>query len=348
MRHLSAVVAVLCTAAALTACVQVSPGQPKAGPSTRNIADEIKGGPTSELRKTFSSTPQQVNDYWNSDRLKDARPKQPGPSEGGSDVPKENPGAQVVIQPSDGVIGQVKPDSNGTNPRGDAWSRAGLSETTVGRLYYTFGGKPYVCSASVVSSPSKSLVATAGHCIWETQGEKMWADNVMFVPGDRAGQAPHGKWAAESIYTTREFMTKAESTDRGTSGEGWAYDIAFLRMRPLNGQKIQDALGAQGMAFGVMAEGLTAIGYPTAPPFDGKVMRYCSSPNWVKGPFGDYTINCVMTPGCSGGPWFTRFDPGRGAGIVVSVSSVGNARTLSGAVLGQVAHNLYKQADSGA
>ncbi len=335
------------TALALSGCTEVSSGTPKAGPSTRNIADEIKGGATSELRKTFTTTPQQVNDYWNSDRLRDARPKQPGPGTG-SDVPKEDPGAQVVIPPSDGAIGTVAPDANGKNPRGDAWSRAGLSETTVGRLYYTFGGQPYVCSASVVNSPSKVLVATAGHCVWETQGEKKWADNVLFVPGDRAGAAPHGKWVAESMYTTREFLTKADSGDRGTSGEGWAYDIAFLRMRPLGGRKIQDALGAQGMAFGVPAEGLTAIGYPTAPPFDGRVMRYCSSPNWVKGPYGDYTIDCVMTPGCSGGPWLTRFDPNRGAGYVVSVSSVGNARTLSGAQLGQVAHNLYKQADSGA
>ncbi|MFB9908807.1 trypsin-like serine peptidase [Allokutzneria oryzae] len=343
MRHLRTAIAVVAAIIALGACSVAHPGTPKAGPSTRNVAEELDNTKESDLRKVFTSSAQQVNDYWNSDRMRDAKPRQPQP--GGGDVPKDEP-AGVVIQPTTGPVGPTKPLPSDST--GSVWSRAGLSASTVGRLYMSWGAVSSVCSASVVNSSSGVLVATAAHCIWDTFRGWGWADNVMFIPGDTNRQGPYGRWVAESIYAPSQFTATAKATETSTSGDGWAYDIAFLRMRPLGGKNIRDALGGQGIAFDAKAESVRSIGYPTMPPFDGSTMRSCSSPTWTANRNNTFTMPCVMTPGCSGGPWYTRFDDDRGVGYLVSTNSTGDRTRINGSLLGKVAYDIYKRADSGA
>lgn len=327
-------------------CTEAISGTPSAGPSTRNVADEIGDTPASDLRSGFNASEQDVNEYWDSERIRNARPE--APSEGEGDAPSRDPlENSYILDPSTGPVAEVAPDANGSVDTGDEWSRAGLSAQTVGRLYLSKNGEPLVCSAAIVNSDSGSLVATAAHCVWDYAGADEWASNVLFVPGDSGGDAPHGRWAAERMYAPTEFIESAGvNEDGGVVGDGWAYDFAFLRMRPLDGQQIQAALGAQGIAFGEPAEGLLVIGYPTAPPFDGTTMRYCASPSWVEGAFGTYSIPCSMTPGCSGGPWFTRFDPQTGTGyLVATTSTVGS--NVSGSQFNEVAESLYRQANGG-
>ncbi|MFB9903883.1 trypsin-like serine peptidase [Allokutzneria oryzae] len=344
MRYLRTAIAVLAAVTALGACTVAQPGTPKAGPSTRNLEEELGNTKESDLRKVFTSSPQQVNDYWSSDRMRNAKPRQPQP--GAGDAPKDEP-TGVIIHPTTGPVGQVKPSPK--DPSGAVWTRAGLTASSMGRLYMSYGSNyNSVCSASVVNSSSGVLVATAAHCIWDTQDGKGWASNVMFIPGDTNERGPYGRWVAESIYAPPQFRNGAKSGERGVSGDGWAYDISFLRMRPLNGQNILSVTGGQGIAFDSSAESIRTIGYPTAPPFDGSTQRSCSSPTWSQGGRSTYQIDCVMTPGCSGGPWYTRFDDARGVGYLISTHSTGNGRQSFGSILGKVAYDLYKSADAGA
>lgn len=325
-------------------CTEAVSGTPSAGPSTRNVAEEIGEGAESDLRSGFNDSEQDVNEYWDSERIRNARPE--APSEGEGDAPSRDPlDESYILDPSTGAVGDVAPGANGSIDSGAEWSRAGLSEQTVGRLYLSKDDQPLVCSAAIVNSSAGVLVATAAHCVWDYAGSSEWASNVLFVPGDSGGEAPHGRWAAERMYAPTEFIESAGIDETGgVLGDGWAYDFAFLRMRPLNGETIQDALGAQGIAFGEPAEGLTVIGYPTAAPFDGTTMRYCSAPSWVEGAYGTYSIPCSMTPGCSGGPWFTRFDPESGVGyLVATTSTVGS--NVSGSQFNEVAESLYRQAN---
>ncbi len=202
----------------------------------------------------------------------------------------------------------------------------------------------------MVNSTSGLLVATTAHCIWDYSGTKGgdWADNVLFIPGDTNGQAPYGRWTAEMMYAPTQFQQKAKVNERGnTIGEGWSYDIAFLRMRPLGGKTIRGALGGQGIAFDARAESIRSPGYPSAPPFDGTTMRTCSSPTWTSNRDNTITIPCGMTPGCSGGPWYTRFDDAKGTGYLVSTNSTVGSNLLTGVLMGKVALDLYRRADSG-
>ena len=40
---------------------------------------------------------------------------------------------------------------------------------THGKVYFSSGALDYVCSGTVVRAPSKSLVWTAGHCVYDTE-----------------------------------------------------------------------------------------------------------------------------------------------------------------------------------
>ncbi|GAA4003924.1 hypothetical protein GCM10022247_26090 [Allokutzneria multivorans] len=346
MRHLRTALAVLAAITALAACTTALPGTPKAGPSTRNVEEELAGTKSSDLRKVFTSTPQQVNDYWNSDRMKNAKPRQPQPGQT-TDVPKDEP-VGVVIHPTTGPVPPSKPQP--ADGSGGMWSKAGLSGSANGRLYMSYGNMNYVCSAQVVNSESGTIVATAAHCIWDTHEGREWASNVMFIPGDTNGSSPYGKWAAESIYAPTEFRRDATDGARGAQGTGWSYDYAFLRMRPLGGRNIEDAVGGQGIAFDTKAESIRTLGYPAGPPFDGRTMRTCSAPTYTENRARNNTLSipCVMTGGCSGGGWFTRFNDSTGAGYMISSHSTGNDVTAWGAVMGKIAYNLYKSADAGA
>ncbi|WP_086829720.1 serine protease [Allokutzneria sp. NRRL B-24872] len=347
MRHLRTALAVLAAITALGACTTALPGTPKAGPSTRNVEEELAGTQASDLRKVFTSTPQQVNDYWSAERMRSAQPRQPQPGQM-TDVPKDEP-VGVIIHPTSGPVGPTKPLPR--DDSGDVWTRAGLTATTMGRLYMSYaGGYNGLCSASVVNSDSGVIVATAAHCVWDYSGKRngSWADNVLFIPGDTAGQAPYGRWTAEALYAPVEFQQKAKlNASGGAVGEGWSYDIAYLRMRPLGGKNIEDALGGQGQAFDAASESIRSLGYPSAPPFDGTQMRSCASPTWTANRDNTFTIPCKMTPGSSGGPWYTRFDDVKGVGYLVSTNSTGGSTKMNGSLLGKIAYDIYKKADAG-
>ncbi len=206
-----------------------------------------------------------------------------------------------------------------------------------------------MCSATVVHSSSGDIVATAGHCVWDTENGTGWGRNYMFIPADAANgrSAPYGRWFANRIYTTKAFIATAKENANGAYGQGWAYDSAFLKMAKSNGNKIQKVTGGQGIAFGAPVRSLLVIGYPTKAPFDGTVERYCSSSNWTQGEFGDRQIDCVMTPGCSGGGWLASYNPRSGAGYVIGMTSIGNGKWLASAVMGGAAANTYDLAVRG-
>lgn len=69
---------------------------------------------------------------------------------------------------------------------------------TVGKLFFSIDGSPYVCSGSVIQ---RRVVATAGHCVHSgTSGG--FFDNFVFVPSFRDGVAPFKAWNWRYVITT--------------------------------------------------------------------------------------------------------------------------------------------------
>lgn len=306
----------------------------------------------SGLRQEFAKNPGESHDFWSNPERRDnaegmdfkspdnGLPPGPGDPATGAYLPATQP------MPN-------KPSGYGDVSKAEVFDRQGLAASSFGRLYFTFdGGDTFVCSATVVNSKSGDIVATAGHCVAETDGSGKLAESVYFIPGDRDNgrEAPYGTWAAVEMVVPQEFINKARTDKNGmlTSDEGWNYDFAFLRMEEQDGKSIQEVTGAQGIAFGTPVQYLTQIGYPSAPPFDGRDEYMCAStsfkPNWQ----GGYAHPCNMTQGASGGAWLSDYDAKTGTGYVVAVTStVDSSGIANSPVLGQTALGLYNQLDQG-
>ena len=207
---------------------------------------------------------------------------------------------------------------------------------TAGKVYLQLGKRIYVCSASVVKAPSRSLVWTAGHCLRDPGRRGKFAKKWIFIPDFDQGNAPYGGFAAKALAVTR----------------GWAkgnqhFDFGAAVLRTANGKRVQRAVGA-ALPFGAnpkYKQGWTAIGYPEEKRW-GQNQWLCASKLYrrdrsLRGggpdPIG---IGCNMNGGASGGPWLTR--SGR-LGAVSSYIYRKGPDALYGTYLGSAAKKLYER-----
>jgi hypothetical protein len=226
-------------------------------------------------------------------------------------------------------------------------SSASFPERVHGKVFFTLtgGSEPgdYVCSGTVVTANSHSLVWTAGHCVEDAETGGGPATNWMFVPAYRAGEAPYGEWPAKRLETTSGWRSSANvRVDFG----------AATLARDATGRGVEDVVGARAIAFGEpRTDSVTALGYPATPTlfqplFDGERLYSCDSAiTGSDNPSGSgpdtQQIECDMSGGSSGGGWVDA------DGAVVGLTSYGYATDLDhlyGPYFGGVAKELYEQA----
>jgi hypothetical protein len=299
-----------------------------------------------------------VVSYWSAERVARAVPREVSPDR----VPS--------FAPSRGAGGQAgKPGGGGgstTTVTGSAWTGGGQVKQTTGKVLFTMDGVDYVCSGSVVqdTSTTTGLVLTAGHCVYD-ETNRAFATNWMFVPAYEDGGAivtnpdgthsfscdiaPYGCWAATALVTTTAWATGAGSL----AGFDNDYAFAVVGAGGKTGQSNQlDAAvgGANRIAFNQShPTQVYAFGYPQASPYDGQKLIYCAgrdiADTW--GGSTDYGLNCNMTGGSSGGPWFVKF--GAADAALNSVNSfkytVGKyAKYMFGPYFGPYAQKTYDTA----
>jgi hypothetical protein len=181
----------------------------------------------------------------------------------------------------------------------------------VGKLFFTVPGVgDFVCSGSSVNSANRSVVWTAGHCVYSPGVG--FHTNFLFVPARRVGANPIGGWTATQAITLL----------------GWAaglfeYDHGALVTAPggLTGRCLNDEAGFLGFLANVArTQNWHMAGYPAAPralahtppgpQFDGEHQEICEA-TWAAddlptGGAGDpptVGAGCDQTGGTSGGPW---------------------------------------------
>jgi hypothetical protein len=234
----------------------------------------------------------------------------------------------------------------------------------VGKVFFDSPEGPMVCSGTVVEDPAhpgkSNLVWTAGHCVHGGRNGG-WYRNIEFVPsynddgldlstqqGSDQEVTPYGAWWASWAQTSSQWIQNGGET----GGIASPFDFAILKVTPLNGGKsLQETVGAALPVWfnaprADLRAGVSAFGYPAAPPFDGQLMNQCtdngtrlsmdpSTPTMVR-------IGCTMTGGSSGGGWLSKQPNGKPA--LVSNTSIGpsNNTWLAGPYLGDVAQSVYK------
>lgn len=169
---------------------------------------------------------------------------------------------------------------------------------TVGKLFFTKGGSPFVCSASVIQ---RRVVATAGHCVHSGTAAGFHS-NVVFVPAFRDGVAPLKQW-------TWRFMTTTAAWANGGGAVPNAGDFAMIEFGdqamvpggPLT--KLGNVTGWLGWQTLALNNNHTSkLGYPCNLDSCQKMQNVTSSAFRAVAP-NNVEYGSDATGGSSGGPW---------------------------------------------
>ncbi|MBT2451150.1 peptidase [Streptomyces sp. ISL-43] len=276
---------------------------------------------------------QQTQGFWTAERMRAATPL---------DITAA-PGAGHRVPTAAARPTTIAPTAASASPTafpqaGGAWTGGGAVVKTSGRVFFTFGDRTASCSGDSITSANGSTVITAGHCV-KYQGT--WHTNWVFVPAYDNGNAPYGQWSA----------TKTFATDQWAASEDMNMDVGLAVVAPLNGQKLSQVVGAQGIVFnGGYNKKMYSFGFPAAAPYDGTKLVYCSG-NTGKDFLltKDHSMSCNMTGGSSGGPWFQDFNEATGLGTQASVNSFGYTflpNRMYGPYFGNEAKAAYDKAQT--
>jgi V8-like Glu-specific endopeptidase len=156
---------------------------------------------------------------------------------------------------------------------------------------------PYSCSGTALSTPSRSIVLTAGHCVLE---DGSTGRNLVFVPSYDHGRRPFGTFIVEVAYLMPQWR-KTENPD---------FDVAALQVGPNPFGNLTDVVGGRGFVSGRSRDSEFQIfGYPAA-ALRGEELRSCRAhglgsdelTNRFTGP-PTLPASCDMAGGSSGGAW---------------------------------------------
>jgi hypothetical protein len=77
---------------------------------------------------------------------------------------------------------------------------------TIGKVFFVNSkGEKRWCSATSVQSNYKNLVATAGHCVYDTATNSDLMSKWVFVPGYYQGKTPFGIYVGKQAFTHTDF-----------------------------------------------------------------------------------------------------------------------------------------------
>ncbi|MFE3767441.1 hypothetical protein ACFXPI_37420, partial [Streptomyces sp. NPDC059104] len=263
-------------------------------------------------------------------------PTVPSPSPAPA-VPTRAP-AGPVLAPSTAGIGQ---DFDGV--------------PAVGRMYVMKGAGAYFCTASVVSSPGRNLVLSAGHCLLGSDTRQ-----VAFVPRyTRANPQPYGMFPVlrDSAGRSKVWIDQRYKTQGPEKAA--TLDVAFAAVGPnAAGRAVENAVGGNRLLTGATFTHakVTLIGHPASAARPrvcvNRTTKFTSTD--PKSPGSFLRIDCTGYPGgTSGGPFITRFDDRTRTGDVVGViggweTGGPTADTSYSSYFGAEIRKLYQAAVAGA
>ncbi|MFH8217818.1 trypsin-like serine peptidase [Streptomyces sp. NPDC018057] len=230
-------------------------------------------------------------------------------------------------------------------------SRSFTGIPQAGTFFWTDAtGTGRTCSGSVVHSPGRSLVLSAGHCLKGYSGASP-KRHLAFVPQFHDGLKPFGVFPVRDngVYVPRQYY------DLGARA-GAQYDFAFAVTGPNeDGTSLEDAVGAVRLLTGTGYEHapVRMIGYPAGAerPLEcwSRTSAWVSDDPAEPGTFP--RIPCdAFVGGTSGGPMLVPWFGGWAVvGVIGGYHTGGNTSQVSySAVFGSATRALYRDATTGA
>ncbi|MFC0862630.1 trypsin-like serine peptidase [Sphaerimonospora cavernae] len=277
---------------------------------------------------------ERVAAYWSPERLKQASSYEP------STKPSE-PAATRKATTSAAELSRTRAQRTVTPLPENR--RATTAPPMVGKVFFKVGAKEYWCSASVVHSKYRNLVATAGHCAYALAQDRP-VENWIFIPSYQDGRADAGIFVGHTLYMHEDFAGKGDfdrdyafvTVHRGFTWQPYT-EAGKVKYRPADTGRVEDKVGAFRFSTGKSAgQRLTVFGYPAGAqpdgtrPFTGQVVRRCggttekkfvSAPTWQLN-YGVRLPGCGFTSGASGGPWVIGYNSVKRTGHLVGVTSL--------------------------
>ncbi|GAA1601537.1 trypsin-like peptidase domain-containing protein [Streptomyces globosus] len=224
------------------------------------------------------------------------------------------------------LLGAHVPDASALPPPGTtATAPPGATADRVGPLFAGGLDGGHFCTASVVRSAGRNVIATAAHCLADPL-------NTVFAPGYRDGRAPYGVWRLTGVRTAPSWAERGDPDS----------DLAFATVVPAGGGAalpVEEAVGGFPVAGGLPARAAaTVVGYPRT----SEAPLRCTNTTVLHAP----TQRRIACPGLSGGtsgsPWLAG---GAVAGVLGGYEGGGTDPDVSySAVMGDRAVRLYREA----
>ncbi|MEV6865665.1 hypothetical protein AB0M44_32285 [Streptosporangium subroseum] len=221
---------------------------------------------------------------------------------------------------------------------------------TIGKVFFVnAAGENKWCSATSLQSKYQNVVATAGHCTYDTANDEQLLDKWIFVPGYYQGKAPWGIYVGKQAFVHYDFGVY-EDYDRDYAfvtvynGVSVSTDTTSKKNKRISDITVTDAgrlgdnVGGQGFAWNQKLQQANFVfGYPQAAQPDGNKPFTGATPKWCYGKttaktVGDAAkkieehvgIKCSMTAGADGGPWLLKYSNTKRLGYLNGVTSTFN------------------------
>jgi hypothetical protein len=209
----------------------------------------------------------------------------------------------------------------GSGTTGASWTKGNKPLAATGKVFFTMGASDYVCSGSLITEATtgRSIVLTAGHCVWENKAVGAWATNFIFIPAydlnpvNDCSSSPDRCLVATALVASSGFTSQTSFSTQATT-----YDWAFVAVEESGESGFNLAVG--GFSNSAPAY---AFGYPAATPYSGKDLVYCAGPisQDTRNSGVTWGLGCKMTGGSSGGPWLSGFNTSTNDGSASSLNS---------------------------
>ncbi|MCK2213794.1 hypothetical protein MF672_008330 [Actinomadura sp. ATCC 31491] len=213
---------------------------------------------------------------------------------------------------------------------------------TIGKVFFVDkDGDKRWCSASSIQGKYRNIVATAGHCVYDTANDEQLLDNWVFVPGYYQGKAPWGVYVGKQAFVHYDYSVY-EDYDRDYAFVSVYNGVTIKKSTTSrHGLEVEDAgrlgdnVGGQGIAWNQpLKKAHYVFGYPQAPQPDGNKPYTGVTPKWCYGTTTAKTVGsaakkieehvglkCAMTAGADGGPWLVKYSSAKRTGYLNGVTS---------------------------
>ena len=188
---------------------------------------------------------------------------------------------------------------------------------TVGTLFFSINGLPYLCSASVIQ---RRVVATAGHCVHSGNLVTGFYSDFVFVPAYRDGVAPFKAWNWRYVSTTYDWATGNDEVPN-------AADYAMIEFddQPMvaggPAVRLGNVTGWLGWQTNSLLPNHTSkLGYPCNLDNCQK-MQVVTSSSFQSTEPNNVEYGSDARGGSSGGPWVQNFQVVQAGGGGISAGS---------------------------